>query len=206
MFVFLSSYPALLFKTKTQGFGGWCGRSKQGAGRERGLGSLCRSLGRSPTETQGEKAEGAEQSRALHECGKNSDSRCANRLRSPPAPGLAGRCLRGHSPLWWPAPPGPAPFPFGQRRRRWREPGGRVSGPWVREATLRLLLGRQPPSAEVSGCLLYRFIIASPRGDRNRGERGRERGRQRQGAKGSEKEAGGGKESFKLRREMEANF
>lgn len=154
----------------------------------------------SPTERQGEKAEGTEEPRALHtSAGKNSDSRCTKRLSSPPGPSL-----RGHFINLVTGTPRPCTLPVQAAAAG----AGRACQLrlCVPEATLRLLLGWQPPSAEVSLCLLYRFIIASHRVGRNRGERGRESGRQRQGARGSEKEAGGGKESFKLRREMEANF
>lgn len=65
MFVFLSSYPALLFKTKTQGFGSWCGRSKPGTSRERGRGPLWNSSREAPQKRRGKKQR-ARQSRVLH--------------------------------------------------------------------------------------------------------------------------------------------
>lgn len=199
MFVFLSSYPALLFKTKTQGFGGWCGRSKQGSGRERGLESLWKSLGRSPAETQGEKAGGTEEPGALHtSAGKTAiaDARSASAL--PLHRGLRDRAYGVTSLSGNRHPPALHPS---------REPGECLS---CTSVPGRRLQGYSWGGSRLPQRFLFAYGIglfsqaAAPIGIA--GREARERGRQRRGARGSEKEAGGGKESFKLRREMEANF
>lgn len=159
-----------------------------------------KSLERSPTEPQGEKAKGTEESRALHTSERNTAIVNARSASVVPL----HRMLRGHFIVLH-----TTPFPTLHPSRS-SSGGGRQTrvsaAPQSPRRVPKAALGLAAACCRGFCFLLHPFIIASHRGDRNCGERGREWGRQRQGERVSEKEAGGGKESFKLRREMEANF
>lgn len=142
-----------------------------------------------PQKRRGDRAQGTKESRAVH---MNEGKTAIADTRSHSAlslhRGLRVRVLRGHFIIWQPAPYSPAPFPFRQQRRM---PGERVGCASVQGATLRPLVGWQPPSAKFlfAYCIALLSQAAAVVGIAGReAERGRGRGRDREAARKKQEE------------------